>query len=118
MKFATQARAQGYQQAAEDLEQHAFEICKVEARCASEAGDEAAVTTAATNALIISSDPDSETCRWAIETMKQVKEERHQAKVRAASGSRSAEAGRRRVSRRLQDNERTDLPDHGECDGD
>ena len=78
MKFATQARAQGYQQAAEDLEQHAFEICKVEARCASEAGDEAAVTTAATNALIISSDPDSETCRWAIETMKQVKEERHQ----------------------------------------
>lgn len=78
MKFATQARAQGYQQAAEDLEQHAFEICKVEARCASEAGDEAAVTTAATNALIISSDPDSETCRWAIETMKKVKEERHQ----------------------------------------
>lgn len=118
MKFATQARAQGYQQTAADLEQHAFEICKVEARCASEAGDEAAVTTAATNALIISSDPDSETCRWAIETMKQVKEERHQKKVHAASGSRSAEACRRGVSRRLQDNERTDLPNHGQCDGD
>lgn len=71
-KFAMQTRAQGYEDAARDLDRHAFDICKVAARVALEVRDEHAVLSAAMAVLLISSAPDSESYLWAVETMKAV----------------------------------------------
>lgn len=74
MKFAIQSRAQGYDQAAADLERHAFDICRVAGSCALEAADENQITSAAMNGLLLSSGPESESQLWALEIMQAVKD--------------------------------------------